>query len=414
MPYNPGVTDIRGQLLAQGINQAGDSLAGGIQEYRQNQQKDQAARGIVMGILSQNPDLVKSSGEETAKLLQKFKDHNTGKDDNVYLAGLLATAAKQKGEKQQQEMQSLQMQAAQQQMAEQARQQQFGKTLDQVNGGVGTGVLGAQMQNNPFFKQAAQLRQATGETPSAGVLAQLAAAQGSGMAKPQKAPLVEQSLPSGAKAAFSPDTGSFSVLPQSADQLAEIESSKSDAKAASDYVAGIPASAEAARGALPRINRIKGLYALGAQTGAGQDFLNQGGAYAARLGLIDPKKQANREEIQSALALDALQNAKALLTGSQSDADLKRIDALSANVGKSEAANKRIISFSEAASTRAIDLEAKRRELVEQNMPTRKVAEKLRQWQSDNPTQHYLDKIEDTEEEQAKIKSALPSGWKVN
>lgn len=168
--YAPGIQDIRGQLLGQGIQQAGQNIASGYTEYRANQQKDQSARGIVTGILSQNPDLVKNAGEDTQKLLEKFKTGNTGLDDNVYLAGLMATAAKQKGEAQQQQMQQLQIAASQRQQQEAARQDAMRTQLTQMGSGVGNGVYAPQAQgamaSNPFLRAQAQVLQAGGQMAS--------------------------------------------------------------------------------------------------------------------------------------------------------------------------------------------------------------------------------------------------------
>lgn len=166
---------MRGQLLGQGIQQTGDAMANGFQEYRVNQQKDQAARGIVTGIISQVPDLIKSADPETLKLLDRFKQGQTKKDDNVYLAGLLATASKQKGEQQQQQTQALENQLRQNQLAELQRQQRFGASLDQFNSG--RGPMGAAPQAmSPTFRAAASLRGATGQSPNAGDVTQYMAA----------------------------------------------------------------------------------------------------------------------------------------------------------------------------------------------------------------------------------------------
>lgn len=415
MPYAPGIQDMRGQLLGQGIQQAGDAMANGFQEYRVNQQKDQAARGIVTGIISQVPDLIKSADPETLKLLDKFKQGQTKKDDNVYLAGLLATASKQKGEVDQQKAQAVQTQALQQQMADRAKQAQQLQLLQQYAGGQGRGVLSPQIQNNPYFAQAAQVAQATGQAPSPESMLSLAGKLGA--VKPDKTePEVHIDPVTGARAWFSPGTGGISPIPQTAEQLGAIEESKNDAKLASDYVATVPVAAEAARSSLPQLQKIKALYAQSTETGGGQAFMNNAGSYLSRLGLIDPSKQANREELQGLLAQNALQNARIMLSGQGpvSEGERARVDQMSANVNKSEAANLRIINYAQALGQRQLELEARRQELVDQNLSTKQVAEKLRRWQAANPVQGFVDKIEDADDHKKKVKAALPTGWKVN
>ena len=73
MPYNPGVQDISGQLIAQGMSQAsaaraqaiqsiGQSIAGGIKQYQQNQFLTKQAMGKFGGQL-QDPNFKKYVGD---------------------------------------------------------------------------------------------------------------------------------------------------------------------------------------------------------------------------------------------------------------------------------------------------------------------------------------------------------------
>lgn len=125
MPYAPGITyDTSG--LARGIGQAAEGIAKGIETYRANQERDQSARGVIAGMLQDNPELIKSADEKTLSLLDKFKEGNTGLKDNIFLAGWAATADKQQKERDARALQAAQMahfsaQAANEQAQAQAR-----------------------------------------------------------------------------------------------------------------------------------------------------------------------------------------------------------------------------------------------------------------------------------------------------
>jgi hypothetical protein len=111
MPYAPGIQDISGQLIAQGMSQAGaararaieslgESISGGIKQYQQNQMftqqslakfgsalQDPNFQKYVQGVVSDDPQI--SSGVPEP-LKKAFKNAQAGKVD-IYDAALLGS-----------------------------------------------------------------------------------------------------------------------------------------------------------------------------------------------------------------------------------------------------------------------------------------------------------------------------------
>jgi hypothetical protein len=112
MPYAPGIQDISGQLIAQGMSQAGaararsleklgESISGGIKQYQQNQMFTQQALGkfgqglmdpnfqkYVNQVINDDPN----APQVPDALKKAFKNAAAGKTD-IYDAALLGTAA---------------------------------------------------------------------------------------------------------------------------------------------------------------------------------------------------------------------------------------------------------------------------------------------------------------------------------
>lgn len=111
MPYAPGIQDISGQLIAQGMSQAGaararaieslgESISGGIKQYQQNQLFTQQALGkfgqqlqdpafnqYVDKVINDDPN----APQVPDALKKAFKNAASGKVD-IYDAALLGTA----------------------------------------------------------------------------------------------------------------------------------------------------------------------------------------------------------------------------------------------------------------------------------------------------------------------------------
>ena len=171
-----------------------------------------------------------------------------------------------------------------------------------------------------------------------------------------------------------------------ATELAKTSGSES-AKQAAAHLQSVTDNAEGAQEALARIGQVKKLYQDGETTGSGQEALNILTGAAVRLGIYPRDKQGNKEELQAALATDALMKAKDLMKGqgSISDKERARIDTISANVGKTPEANLAALSISEALAKRAMDQERIRRELYDNGESPVKISEQIKRWRLDNP-----------------------------
>ena len=152
MPYAPGIQDISGQLIAQGMSQAGaararaieslgESIAGGIKQYQQNQMFTQQALGkfgmglqdplfkkYVDSVVNEEPDAPRVP-EPVKKAL---KNAAAGKVD-IYDAALLGTAT----EGYQQER----MRQAQRQEMEAQNLLRVAQTIGALNKGAPTGQI---------------------------------------------------------------------------------------------------------------------------------------------------------------------------------------------------------------------------------------------------------------------------------
>ena len=123
MPYNPGVTDISGQIRAQGIVGGAQTIANGInnagntirqqqEEYRQNEMKRRLADAAFNGATQADPSVMQElmKDPETAKLLQKRQGGKATLSDSMYLAGMVGAYGKAKEEKQANDFRAMQMQ----------------------------------------------------------------------------------------------------------------------------------------------------------------------------------------------------------------------------------------------------------------------------------------------------------------
>lgn len=183
-----------GEMLGQGIQGGANAFMQGMLQYQANKQMAALATAKFDGALQGSPDILKvlQSPNAPKEVTSAFKKLSSGGAVGLKDAAVLSTFAESFTQAQQQRQQMEQnrflMQQQQIMAAEQQRQRQFGQTLDQYNAGVGQGVLKPQVQDNPFFKQAAQIRGATGQTPSASDMMQMASQ------RPSAQPLVFGSM----------------------------------------------------------------------------------------------------------------------------------------------------------------------------------------------------------------------------
>jgi len=115
--YNPGVTDISGQLRAQGMMAGSQSLAQGIgnafQEYKANEEKRRLASSAFNGALAADTTGTLYSSlqkdPEAAKLLAKRQAGKSTASDEMYLAGMVTSMSKRREEEQAQKLREMQM-----------------------------------------------------------------------------------------------------------------------------------------------------------------------------------------------------------------------------------------------------------------------------------------------------------------
>ncbi len=388
MPYAPGIT-YDTTSLANGIAGAGQSLAQGFKEHAINQAKDKEAQGIVSGMLQANPDLLQGADDKTQKLLEKFKLGETGLKDNIFLAGWAATTQRGLEKKQEMQAQALQLQQAQQQAAQQAAARQFLSRAQQVQAGAGGPLRPDIIKQftSPMAQDAVTLSKVSGGMPSQEVLARMQdtretnAAKAAG--KDDKNSPTEITLPSGAKVAFSPSTGAFSVLPQTPDQLAKAEGAKQEAelstKGATTLINDVTDSAENARHTVASVDRILALYDQGVASGFGQPTLTQARAAFSRFGL-GGDGLANQQQFEKELNNLVLERGKELMKGSGAVSNYERqaVEKASANSTLVEGANKQILGVMKNIGLRTIKLDELRSKLEEQGMSAVEIGKQIR------------------------------------
>lgn len=391
MPYNPGIT-YDTQSLAQGIQQAGQNIATGLREYEANKRMASDALAKFEATAAANPDILKflDAGNAPAGAASAYKSLTSGGTLPVQKAAMLAqfadTFAKQRAAAQEQQMQKLQIEQFQRQASQIAQQQAQDNLARQYGQGTGAGVLSPQLQNNPFFKLNAQsLAGGSGRLTGDQVLDHIAkedAISGKGSKnQPQ-----EVTLPSGAKVAFSPSTGGFSVLPQAAEALGKAEMAKTEAetsaKSASALLNDITDTAENARHTIGTVDRILSLYDAGAQSGFAQPTLTQARAALARFGLAK-EGLGNQQQFEKELNALVLERGKELMKGGGAVSNYEReaVQKASANAGLTPEANKQILGVLKAIAERSVKMDELRTKLEDDgksNVEISKAIRKLR------------------------------------
>lgn len=179
------------------------------------------------------------------------------------------------------------------------------------------------------------------------------------------------------------------------DVAGRTEGAKKDAENASIFVNSVPEAADVAQANMPRLQTMEKLLSSGASTGYGQKFLNDANAIGLRLGMVKPGQQADQEQLQKLFAEHALLGSREMYKGqgATSDYERKLIESANADIGKSPEANLRIIRNSIALSQRTMELEQQRQQLVDEGKTTPQIAETLRRFRSKHPLSEYIEKI---------------------
>lgn len=469
MPYAPGVEDRSGQIRAQGYLEKVRGISMGAEgiakQYAENKFRNQAIQGQNEALLKQfitDPEMEKYAPEGATKLIEKAQQGGgLSLSDNIKLNGYLNTtlttrkaiqdqqmeAQKKAMMQQQMQMAQMQMEQAKRQqaieMAKQARLEQFRKDQATVNrppmAGFGIGVMDATARGdaaqrianaNPYLNVAAQAEE-VGVPIGTAMEYDLAIRKMGGPQQPtlknvrdedaKGRPIqvtIDTSVPEPKTEANpygfkivskGPMTENRNVL-SAEDQVRvalDTEEGKEAIKSDTAYYTGVSEGAEAAQTALPQINQIRKLYDAGTETGWGEPVLIAGRAALTRAGLLDPKKLADKEEIQTLFAQQSLANANALLKGQGSVTQPERelVEKAGAAIGKSPEANLRVINISEALAQRRIDRENERQRLVDEGLNRAKIVEQLKRWDSKNTVVKY---VEQTENKYAKKTKESP------
>jgi hypothetical protein len=163
--YNPGVTDISGQLRAQGMMAGSQALAQGIgnafQEYKANEEKRRLANAATKGILAANPDALQGllQDPEMAKLWGKKQAGKSSLSDDLQFAGALTTYGQAKQEKTAQQFREMQLKREQD--VEQRRADAF-KALKEADA---NGYQGIDPDTAEAMKTALHVSSVTGKLP---------------------------------------------------------------------------------------------------------------------------------------------------------------------------------------------------------------------------------------------------------
>ena len=120
---------------------------------------------------------------------------------------------------------------------------------------------------------------------------------------------------------------------------------------------GVQLAAQAADSMLVDINTLEGLYDIGLQTGAGNDYLNKFGAFALRFNIGSPDRMATQEQAQQAFADMKLRAATVMLKGQGqvTEAERAMVEEAVAKAGNSPGANKAIMTVLRKMAVRAKD-----------------------------------------------------------
>lgn len=389
--YNPGIT-YDTQSLSQGIAQAGNNVAQGLREYQANKTMAQQAVAKFEATAAANPDILKflDAGNAPAGAATAYKSLTSGGNLPVAKAAMLAqfaeTFTKQKAAAQEEQMRKLQIEQFQRQAAQIAQQQSQDALARQYGQGVGSGVLSPQMQANAFFKLNSQMQGAGLGRPTPDNVLDYIAKEDVASGKANKNQPQEVTLPSGAKVAFSPSTGGFSVLPQTAETLGKVEAAKTEAetsaKSASALLNDITDTAENARHTIGTVDRVLSLYDAGAQSGFAQPTLTQARAALSRFGLAKDGL-GNQQQFEKELNNLVLERGRELMKGGGSVSNYERqaVEKASANPSLTPEANKQILYVLKQIAERSIKMDELRSKLEDDgksNVEISKAIRKLR------------------------------------
>lgn len=411
--YNPGVQDVSGQLLGQGISQAGQGIAKGVDQYQRQQEENKKLAAQAKALEQLLPTYGQAAGIDPAeidKLLAPSADESVRSRAvrlSTTMEGMIETAkAKQQASENQAraaQAQLAQQESArmQQQMAQQQRNQAAMSAA--LNGGITAPDIDKVIQDLPagnrfqglptFQPNAADIDQLLGRYTQAGgqidpSVAELFTRMDATQARREARgvdgnDVVQKYTAEGVPYLLSKSRGVFQFAPESSDQkvrgyIAEQEA-KSKIDESSKLLSEVSDSAEIARQKVATIDRISALYSEGAKTGFGQPVLNQASAILQRAGYAQDGL-ANQQQLDKELNNMVLTTGRELMKGAGSVSNYERqlIGNASANSNLTPQANLQILNVIKRIGERSVMLDQKRSELEEAGKSRVEIANELR------------------------------------
>jgi hypothetical protein len=114
MPYAPTVNDRSGEIMMQGVLHGASALGAGLEsagrQWRKADEENTTAKSLFAATVAKNPELLKNLDEKSMKLIEKAKMGDTGRKENMYLAGVITSAQAQHEQAQAQRIRDMQEQ----------------------------------------------------------------------------------------------------------------------------------------------------------------------------------------------------------------------------------------------------------------------------------------------------------------
>ena len=372
-----------GNIWGNAMANIGKTAGEDIKKYAEVKKQNQAAEGGIKSTLAFLEAAQKTPG--LSDDLKKFANDTALKlhDPNLSLAER-SVISSQSGQQIGQAMQLGQaaMQAQEQQRQIAMRQQMQAKlsgiNLASTNPYIANNqsIVGSQ---NPAMLAAAQAYGATGDIPSAKDMMDFMGVQAQHHAKAEP---ISVDLGGGARAAFSPGTGAFSVLPQTPAQLGAAEAAKKEAEltttSASTLLDNVSNTAESARSQLGAISRIEDLYKQGVTSGFLQPIVTQARSAFGRFGL-GGEGLANQQQFEQQLNMVKMEFGKEMMKGGGSVSNFERnlITDATANPSLLPEANLKILGVMKQAANRSVKLQELRNSLEDQGKSKVEIAREI-------------------------------------
>lgn len=412
MPYNPGVQDRSGEILAGGINSTLARYAQDMQTLQANEQKRRLAAGQVAGLLASDPQLAQQADPA---LVQKMSTGKANLNDTLQLLGTLTTVrgAREDQIKQQvEQMKAQQMQAQtqnllaelaarrQNEQAQRAAAQQLtDETPEQyaARGGMVQRNPAPPRQADPGAALANYVAQGGADPNMLQYLSQLAATKAKAEARPpgmvfRSVEDLQQQYPSERyeyDMTVDPRTGQVNVpkisgrAPAPAQPNAFVATLDAGiAKQVDSTLSAVPAQ----QATIESVQRAKQAIAAGATQGggAGAKLALYQGINAVFPGAIDTKETEIARNSYASMALTAAERMKG--QGQITEQERKLLADTVAQLGNSPAAANYIMDYMEAAARRhlakAEALQSLRDAGEEKSV---KYSRLLSAWEKDNP-----------------------------